>query len=60
MNSIEEKIIINTGLGILFQLIGTNDPMLNKLLSNHPRKDLLTLGNIKKLNEKFKVDKYEL
>lgn len=53
--SIEEKIIANTGLGMLFQLIEDEHPLMMRILKDHPYKHLLTLENIDKLHHKFKL-----
>lgn len=55
----EEKIIINTGLGMMYQLMEKEDPLFLKLLMGHPEKELITLENIEKLSNKFKLNKVE-
>jgi hypothetical protein len=52
----EEKIIINTGLGMMIQMIEREEPLFLNLLIGHPYKELLTHENIMKLSEKFKVN----
>ena len=50
----EEKVIVNTGLGIMHQLIEREwDSVLDELLKDHPYRELLTLENIDKLHYKF-------
>ena len=51
----EEKIIANTGLGIMIRLMEDKDPILLNYLIGHPEKQLLTLENILKLNKKFQT-----
>jgi hypothetical protein len=51
----EEKIIVNTGLGLMFQMIEEKVPLMNIILKDHPYKELLTLENIDKLHYKFKL-----
>ena len=46
----EEKIIINTGLGMMYQLMEKEDPVFLKLLIGHPEKELITLENIEELS----------
>ena len=51
----EEKIIANTGLGIMIRLMEDKDPILLNYLIGHPEKNLLTIDNILKLNKKFQT-----
>ena len=57
MNKYDEKILINTGLAVLYRLLLDNPGFIDSpILHDHPRKDLLTLDNIKTLSLKYKVD----
>lgn len=51
-----EKIIANTGLGIMYQLIADKHPIMMELLKDHPFKHLLTLESIDKLHYKFGLE----
>jgi hypothetical protein len=58
--TIEEKIIINTGLGLMVQMIERNEPLFLNLLIGHPYKGLLTPKNINKLAKKFRLKEGDL
>jgi len=55
----EEILILKTGLGIAIQLMYESEnskiveKILNQLMDDHPTKDLITIKNINKLNQKL-------
>ena len=51
----EEKIIANTGLGIMIRMIQDQDPDLNRHLEGHPEKHLITFDNIMNLSLKLRL-----
>ena len=51
----EEKIIANTGLGVMIRMLQDKDPDLDRHLEGHPEKHLITFHNIISLSLKLRT-----